>query len=59
MAAQGDAQTMVSEQIAPGMLPRVLNSFDMTIVLAAVLIYGVSEYTRRREFPTATPTPAA
>ena len=26
--------------------------------LAAILIYAVSEYTRRRELPTATPTPA-
>jgi hypothetical protein len=104
MAAEGDERTMVSEQIAPGMLPRVLNSFDMTIifvaivlfivnasaalgayvtfrspwtplfsvghwriwlgvltgvsVLAAVLVYGISEYTRRRERPIATPTPA-
>jgi len=27
-------------------------------VLAAILIYGVSEYTRRREVPSPTPTPA-
>ena len=29
MAAQSDERVMISERIAPGMLPRVLNSFDM------------------------------
>ena len=32
MAVPADERTMISERVAPGMLPRVLNSFDMTII---------------------------
>jgi amino acid transporter len=42
MAVQGDERTMLSEQIAPGMLPRVLNSFDMTIVFVAIVLFIVN-----------------
>src|SRR5437763_1579504 len=33
---------MVSERIAPGMLPRVLNSFDMTIIFVAIVLFIVN-----------------
>jgi glutamate:GABA antiporter len=40
--AQADDRTMVSERIAPGMLPRVLNSFDMTIIFVAIVLFIVN-----------------
>src|SRR5438309_1353559 len=39
MASQADERTMISERIAPGMLPRVLNSFDMTIIFVAIVLF--------------------
>ena len=33
---------MASERIAPGMLPRVLNSFDMTIIFVAIVLFIVN-----------------
>ncbi len=42
MAAQADERTMVSERLAPGMLPRVLNSFDMTIIFVAIVLFIVN-----------------
>src|SRR3954468_3842043 len=42
MAAQADERAMVSERIAPGMLPRVLNSFDMTIIFVAIVLFIVN-----------------
>jgi amino acid transporter len=42
MAASADSRTMLSERIAPGMLPRVLNSFDMTIVFVAIVLFVVN-----------------
>ena len=33
---------MISERIAPGMLPRVLNSFDMTIIFVAIVLFIVN-----------------
>jgi amino acid transporter len=42
MATTTDDRTMVSEQIAPGMLPRVLNSFDMTIIFIAIVLFIVN-----------------
>src|SRR5881296_619455 len=42
MAAQADERVMVSERIAPGMLPRVLNSFDMTIIFVAIVLFIVN-----------------
>jgi glutamate:GABA antiporter len=42
MAAQADDRLMISERVAPGMLPRVLNSFDMTIIFVAVVLFIVN-----------------
>jgi amino acid transporter len=42
MAATANAREMVSERIAPGMLPRVLNSFDMTIIFVAIVLFIVN-----------------
>src|ERR1041384_778450 len=42
MASQADERVMISERIAPGMLPRVLNSFDMTIIFVAVVLFIVN-----------------
>jgi glutamate:GABA antiporter len=33
---------MISERIAPGMLPRVLGSFDMTIIFVAIVLFIVN-----------------
>jgi glutamate:GABA antiporter len=41
MAAQADERLMISERIAPGMLPRVLNSTDMTIIFLAIVLFIV------------------
>src|SRR5256712_2494156 len=32
---------MISEQIAPGMLPRVLNTFDMVVIFVAIVLFIV------------------
>src|SRR5438445_48691 len=42
MASQADDRMMISERIAPGMLPRVLNSFDMTIIFVAIVLFIVN-----------------
>ncbi|HET8750890.1 MAG TPA: APC family permease [Gaiellaceae bacterium] len=42
MSAQADDRTMVSERLAPGMLPRVLNSFDMTVIFVAIVLFIVN-----------------
>src|SRR5438105_10211017 len=42
MASQADDRTMISERVAPGMLPRVLNSFDMTIIFVAIVLFVVN-----------------
>jgi amino acid transporter len=43
MASQaGDERLMISERLAPGMLPRVLNSFDMTIIFVAIVLFIVN-----------------
>ena len=41
MAAQADERVMASERIAPGMLPRVLNTTDMTIIFLAIVLFVV------------------
>ncbi len=41
MAQHGDERVMISERIAPGMLPRVLNSTDMTIIFLAIVLFIV------------------
>jgi glutamate:GABA antiporter len=40
MAAR-DERVMISERIAPGMLPRVLNSTDMTVIFLAIVLFIV------------------
>src|SRR5437764_11885975 len=42
MASQADERVMISERIAPGILPRVLNSFDMTIIFVAIVLFIVN-----------------
>jgi len=42
MASQADDRTMISERVAPGMLPRVLNSFDMTVIFVAIVLFVVN-----------------
>src|SRR6266850_2540987 len=42
MVSQADERTMISERVAPGMLPRVLNSFDMTIIFVAIVLFIVN-----------------
>jgi amino acid transporter len=42
MAARTDERAMISERIAPGMLPRVLSSFDMTIIFVAIVLFIVN-----------------
>ena len=42
MATTADERVMVSERIAPGMLPRVLNSFDMVVIFVAVVLFIVN-----------------
>jgi amino acid transporter len=42
MATRADERLMVSERIAPGMLPRVLSSFDMTIIFVAIVLFIVN-----------------
>jgi amino acid transporter len=39
---QADERVMASERIAPGMLPRVLNSFDMTIIFVAIVLFIIN-----------------
>jgi amino acid transporter len=41
MAAREDERTMISERIAPGALPRVLNSTDMSIIFLAIVLFVV------------------
>jgi glutamate:GABA antiporter len=42
MASPADERVMISERLAPGLLPRVLNSFDMTIIFVAVVLFIVN-----------------
>ncbi|HET6870013.1 MAG TPA: APC family permease [Solirubrobacteraceae bacterium] len=42
MSVQAEERVMVSERIAPGMLPRVLNSFDMTVIFVAIVLFIVN-----------------
>src|SRR5437764_660473 len=41
MAQQSHERVMISERIAPGMLPRVLNTTDMTIIFLAIVLFVV------------------
>src|ERR687884_965390 len=42
MATAADDRSMVSERIAPGMLPRVLSSFDMVVIFVAIVLFIVN-----------------
>jgi amino acid transporter len=41
MAATEDERVMISERIAPGALPRVLDSLDMSIIFLAIVLFIV------------------
>src|SRR2546425_5499611 len=41
MAAREDERVMISERIAPGALPRVLDSVDMSIIFLAIVLFIV------------------
>jgi amino acid transporter len=41
-AVGADKRAMISERVAPGMLPRVLNSVDMTIIFVAIVLFIVN-----------------
>src|SRR6266571_3144734 len=53
MASQADERVMISERIAPGMLPRVLNSADMTIIFVAIVLFIVNASAIQRAGPSA------
>lgn len=53
MAAQADERVMVSERIAPGMLPRVLDSLDMSIIFLAIVLFIVQASVIQPAGPTA------
>ena len=53
MASQADERTMISERVAPGMLPRVLNSADMTIIFVAIVLFIVNASAIQRAGPSA------
>src|ERR1043166_8051891 len=53
MAAQADEREMISERIAPGMLPRVLNSIAMTIIFVAIVLFIVNASAIQRAGPSA------
>src|SRR5438105_2130918 len=52
-AAPADERLMISERIAPGMLPRVLNSADMTIIFVAIVLFIVNASAIQRAGPAA------
>src|ERR687885_789116 len=51
--APADERQMISERIAPGMLPRVLNSADMTIIFVAIVLFIVNASAIQRAGPAA------
>jgi amino acid transporter len=51
--APADERQMISERIAPGMLPRVLNSADMTIIFVAIVLFIVNASAIQRAGPSA------
>src|SRR5919108_596684 len=53
MATRTDERQMISERIAPGMLPRVLNSADMTIIFVAIILFIVNASAIQRAGPAA------
>src|ERR671938_588404 len=53
MAAVPEERAMLSERIAPGMLPRVLNSLDRTIIFVAIVLFIVNASAIQRAGPSA------
>src|SRR5438034_9836990 len=53
MAAHEEKQTMVSERVAPGMLPRVLDSLDMSIIFLAIVLFIVQASVIQPAVPSA------
>jgi glutamate:GABA antiporter len=53
MAAEADERVMISERVAPGMLPRVLNSLDMSIIFLAIVLFIVQASVIQPAGPTA------
>jgi amino acid transporter len=53
MAAEADERKMISERIAPGMLPRVLSSLDMSIIFLAIVLFIVQASVIQPAGPTA------
>src|SRR5216117_1021688 len=53
MAARQDERVMLSERVAPGMLPRVLTSMDMTIIFVAIVLFIVNASAIQRAGPAA------
>ncbi len=55
MASEAGKRTMLSEQLAPGALPRVLNSFDMTVIFVAIVLFIVQASVIQAAGPAAFP----
>src|SRR5919199_2457164 len=53
MAVRPAEREMISERVAPGMLPRVLNSLDMTIIFVAIVLFIVNASAIQRAGPAA------
>src|SRR5919205_3475817 len=53
MATAADDRVMISERIAPGMLPRVLSSLDMSIIFLAIVLFVVQASVIQPAGPTA------
>jgi amino acid transporter len=53
VAAEADGRVMMSERIAPGMLPRVLSSVDMSIIFLAIVLFIVQASVIQPAGPTA------
>lgn len=53
MATQADERLMISERIAPGALPRVLSSVDMSIIFLAIVLFIVQASVIQPAGPTA------
>src|SRR5438876_12331360 len=52
-AVPTDERTMISERVAPGMLPRVLNSADMPSISVAIVLFIVNASAIQRAGPSA------
>ena len=52
-AKAADDRTLVSEQIAPVLLGRVLNSFDMVVIFVAIVLFIINSSTIQTAGPSA------